>query len=64
MTINKDTGFHVYQSEFGIQAVSYKQSVRCDEDELTLVVVLRVEQCATSNFINRLLLYDWLNGVR
>ena len=59
MTINKDMGFHVYQSEFGIQAVSYKQSVRCDEE-----VVLRVEQCATSNFINRLLLYDWLNRVR
>ena len=61
MTSNKDRGVYVYQSEFVIQAVSYKRSVRCDEDEFTWIVVPRVEQCAISNFINWLLLYDWLN---
>ena len=52
MITNKDTGIHVYQSEFVIQLVSYKQSVRCDEDEFMWVVVPRVEQCAISNFVN------------
>ena len=52
MITNKETGDNVYQSEFVIQAVSYKQSVRCDEDEFTWVVVPRVEQCAISNFVN------------
>ena len=56
MTINKDTGVHVYQSEYVIQAVSYKPSVRCDEDELMWVVVPRVEHCAISKFFHWLLL--------
>ena len=38
MITNEDTGIHVYQSEFVIQSVSYKQSVRCDEDEFMWVV--------------------------
>ena len=54
-------GLKQRQSEFVIQEVSYKQSVRRDEDEFMWVVVPHVEQCAISNFINWLLLYDWLN---
>ena len=61
MTINKDTGILVYNSEFVVEAVSYKQSVRFDEDDFSWVDVLTVEQRAISNFINWLLLYEWLN---
>ena len=61
MTINKDTGILVYKSEFVVEAVSYKQSVRFDDDDFSWVDVLTVEQRAISNFINWLLLYDWLD---
>ena len=61
MTINKDTGILVYKSEFVVEAVSYKQSVRFDEHNFLWVDVLTVKQRAISNFINWLLLYDWLN---
>ena len=61
MTINKDTGILVYKYESVVEVVSYKQSVRFDEDDFSWVDVLTVEQRAISDFINWLLLYDWLN---
>ena len=42
MITNKDSGDNVYQSEFVIQLVSYKQSVRCDEVKFLWVVVPKV----------------------
>ena len=61
MTINKDTGILVYKSQSVVEVVSYKQSLRFDEDDFSWEDVLTVEQRAISNFINWLLLYDWLN---
>ena len=61
MTINKDTGILVYKSQSVVEVVSYKQSLRFDEDDFSWEDVLTVEQRAISNFINWLLLYEWLN---
>ena len=52
MTINKDTGILVYKYESVVEVVSYKQSVRFDEDDFSWVDVLTVEQRAISDFIN------------